>query len=185
MKKLVTWRDLTTRQIAVFSPLNGCLIWAAHRANGEVSSSITPLLQSATHTHTNRKPNRKSKGRDDHRFFFFFSSQFRNYKNGTKEAVLTERAQRTEEKDAAWTILNPAGCSAICMKMVLITNYPPCWFVSLITRENKKRKPTFFFFLVPKKPLHVMNLLMEYVKENGSSREEEEQPIRNDFWRHI
>jgi hypothetical protein len=33
--------------------------------------------------------------------FFFFSSQFRNYKNGTKEAVLTERAQRTEEKDAA------------------------------------------------------------------------------------
>jgi hypothetical protein len=65
--------------------------------------------------------------------------------------------------------------------MVLITNYPPCWFVSLITRENKKRKPTFFFFLVPKKPLHVMNLLMEYVKGNGSSREEEEQPIRNDF----
>jgi hypothetical protein len=30
-----------------------------------------------------------------------------------------------------------------------------------------------------------MNLLMEYVKGNGSSREEEEQPIRNDFWRHI
>jgi hypothetical protein len=72
------------------------------------------------------------------------------------------------------------------MKMVLITNYyPPCCFVSfppLYNQEKNRKKgspPSFSF--ASKKPLHVMNLLMEYVKGNGSSREEEEQPIRNDF----
>jgi hypothetical protein len=42
----------------------------------------------------------KSKGRDDDHRFFSFLLSFETTK-WTKEAVLTERAQRTEEKDAA------------------------------------------------------------------------------------